>query len=70
MQNQANTAMQTQRPQQVQANSNAGNSDNQRTGPSLLPPVDIFEDAGGITLLADLPASRARTSRSASMVAT
>ena len=55
MQNQANTAMQTQRPQQVQANSNAGNSDNQRTGPSLLPPVDIFEDAGGITLLADLP---------------
>ena len=27
----------------------------ERTTPSLLPPVDIFEDAGGITLLADLP---------------
>jgi HSP20 family protein len=56
MQTQANTAMQTQQPQQpqqVQGNSNGNN--NQRTGPSLLPPVDIFEDAGGITLLADLP---------------
>jgi HSP20 family protein len=55
MQNQANTAMQTQQSQQVQSNSNAGSGNNQRTGPSLLPPVDIFEDAGGITLLADLP---------------
>ena len=57
MQNQANTAMQTQQPQQVQGqgNSNAASSNSQRTGPSLLPPVDIFEDAGGITLLADLP---------------
>jgi HSP20 family protein len=27
----------------------------ERTTPSLLPPVDIFEDASGITLLADLP---------------
>ena len=41
------TAMQTQQPQQQNANA--------RTAPSLLPPVDIFEDAGGITLCADLP---------------
>jgi HSP20 family molecular chaperone IbpA len=27
----------------------------QRAEPSLLPPVDIVEDAGGITLTADLP---------------
>jgi HSP20 family molecular chaperone IbpA len=27
----------------------------QRTEPALLPPVDIVEDAGGITLTADLP---------------
>ena len=52
MQPQSNsTAMQTQQPQQVQSNS----SGNSRTAPALLPPVDIFEDAGGITLLADLP---------------
>ena len=44
-----NTAMQTQQPQQTQPSSSS------RTAPSLLPPVDIFEDAGGITLLADLP---------------
>jgi HSP20 family protein len=50
MQPQSNsTAMQTQQPQQVQ------NSSNNRTAPALLPPVDIFEDAGGITLCADLP---------------
>jgi HSP20 family protein len=42
------TAMQTQQPQNVQ-NASA------RTAPALLPPVDIFEDGGGITLLADLP---------------
>src|SRR5205085_10394344 len=42
------TAMQTQQPQNVQ-------SGNTRTAPALLPPVDIFEDAGGITLCADLP---------------
>jgi HSP20 family molecular chaperone IbpA len=49
MQPQSNsTAMQTQQPQNVQ---NAG----ARTAPALLPPVDIFEDAGGITLCADLP---------------
>src|SRR5690349_5995127 len=48
MQPQANTAMQTQQPQQVQAGA-------QRTGPTLLPPVDVFEDAGGITVVADLP---------------
>jgi len=52
MQPQSNsTAMQTQQPQQVQSNS----SGNSRTAPALLPPVDIFEDAGGITLCADLP---------------
>jgi len=51
MQPQSNsTAMQTQQPQQVQ-----GSSGNSRTAPALLPPVDIFEDAGGITLCADLP---------------
>ena len=50
MQPQSNsTAMQTQSPQQVQ------NGSNTRTAPALLPPVDIFEDAGGITLCADLP---------------
>ena len=26
-----------------------------RSAPALMPPVDIFEDASGITLLADLP---------------
>ena len=52
MQPQSNsTAMQTQQPQQVQSNT----SGNSRTAPALLPPVDIFEDAGGITLCADLP---------------
>ena len=45
MQTQTNTAMQTQQAQ-------AGAS---RTAPALLPPVDIFEDGAGITLLADLP---------------
>jgi len=48
MQPQENTAVQTQQPQQVQRGG-------QRTGPSLLPAVDIVEDAGGITLVADLP---------------
>ena len=43
-----NTAMQTQPPQQLQ---NAKS----RTAPTLLPPVDVYEDAGGITLVADLP---------------
>jgi HSP20 family protein len=53
MQNQTNpNAMQTQQPQQPQQQ---GQGSNQRTGPSLLPPVDVFEDAGGITLIADLP---------------
>ena len=46
MQSQANTVTQ---PQQLQQNGS------RRTGPSLLPAVDIVEDAGGITLLADLP---------------
>jgi HSP20 family protein len=45
---QTNTAMQAQQPAQAHS---AGN----RTAPALLPPVDIFEDNGGITLLADLP---------------
>jgi HSP20 family molecular chaperone IbpA len=31
------------------------NSPAQRTAPSLLPPVDITEDASRITILADLP---------------
>jgi HSP20 family protein len=49
MQPQSNsTAMQTQQPQQAQ-------HANARTAPALLPPVDIFEDGGGITLHADLP---------------
>ena len=46
---QTNTAMQAQQPAQAQG---AGGN---RTAPALLPPVDIFEDSGGITLLADLP---------------
>ena len=46
MQSQANTVTQ---PQQLQQNGS------RRTGPSLLPAVDIVEDAGGITLVADLP---------------
>ena len=41
------TAMQTQPQSQQQAAA--------RTTPALLPPVDIYEDASGITLLADLP---------------
>jgi len=49
MQPQSNsTAMQTQQPRQAQ-------NGNPRTAPALLPPVDIFEDASGITLCADLP---------------
>ena len=49
MQPQSNsTAMQTQQPQQRRPRP-------QRTAPALLPPVDIVEDAGGITLTADLP---------------
>jgi len=49
MQPQSNsTAMQTQQPQNVQ---NTGS----RTAPALLPPVDIYEDGAGITLVADLP---------------
>ena len=48
---QDSTAMQTQQPQNVQNMQNG----TARTTPALLPPVDIFEDAGGITLCADLP---------------
>jgi len=48
MQSQANTVTQPQQPQPLQSGS-------RRAGPSLLPAVDIVEDAGGITLLADLP---------------
>ena len=52
MQPQSNsTAMQTQQPQNAQSAQNA----NSRTAPALLPPVDIYEDSGGITLCADLP---------------
>ena len=42
------TAMRTQQPRQAQA----AQRDSARTAPVLVPPVDIFEDAGGITLLA------------------
>jgi HSP20 family protein len=45
MQTTSNTSLQTQQPQA------AGS----RTVPALLPPVDIVEDASGITLVADLP---------------
>ena len=48
MQPQANTVTQAQQAQPVQRGG-------QRTGPSLLPAVDIVEDAGGITLVAALP---------------
>jgi HSP20 family protein len=41
----SNNAVQTQPQQQPAA----------RTAPALLPPVDIFEDGAGITVLADLP---------------
>jgi HSP20 family protein len=51
MQSEANTLTQTQQPQQAPQ----AQRGSQRTGPSLLPAVDIFEDAGGITLIADLP---------------
>ena len=51
MQNQ-NTAMQTQQPQQAQTQQP---QQGQRTGATLLPPVDIVEDAGGITVVADQP---------------
>jgi HSP20 family protein len=44
MATQANTAVQTQ-----------ARSSPPRTAPALLPPVDVFEDASGITVLADLP---------------
>jgi HSP20 family molecular chaperone IbpA len=37
----------------MQADNNTARA--QRSEPSLLPPVDIVEDAGGITLTADLP---------------
>jgi HSP20 family molecular chaperone IbpA len=50
MQPQSNsTAMQARQPPRNAQNASAP------TAPALLPPVDIFEDAGGITLLADLP---------------
>ena len=48
MQPQVNTAAPSQPLQHAQGG-------NPRTGPSLLPAVDIVEDAGGITLVADLP---------------
>ncbi len=45
MQTQPNTALQSQQAK------GAGS----RAAPALLPPVDIFEDGAGITLVADLP---------------
>ena len=53
MQGQSNTAMQTQQPQQAQPSQQ--HSASTRSAPALLPPVDIFEDGTGITLVADLP---------------
>ena len=51
MQPQTNSsAMQTQQAQQAQPTQQGS-----RTAPALVPPVDIYEDAGGITLYADLP---------------
>ncbi|HZW75245.1 MAG TPA: Hsp20/alpha crystallin family protein, partial [Caldimonas sp.] len=44
--------MNTATPSQPLQHAQTGNP---RTGPSLLPAVDIVEDAGGITLVADLP---------------
>ena len=44
MQNQASNAMQT-----------SPGSAPSRSGPALLPPVDIIEDAAGITVVADMP---------------
>ena len=44
MESQTNNAMQTQQPQSAS-----------RSAATLLPPVDIFEDGVGITLVADLP---------------
>jgi len=53
MQGQSNTAMQTQQGQQAQPSQQ--HQVNTRQAPALLPPVDIFEDGSGITLVADLP---------------
>ena len=61
MQGQSNTAMQTQQPQQPQqpqpqpSQPSQQYSASNRPAPALLPPVDIVEDGGGITLIADLP---------------
>jgi len=37
------------------ANSTAHSTPHSSESPALLPPVDVIEDAGGITLFADLP---------------
>lgn len=34
---------------------NTANNENRREAPTMLPPVDVVEDAQGITLYADLP---------------
>jgi HSP20 family protein len=52
VQTQSNNAMQTQAQNQPQSQPQNAAS---RTGPALLPPVDIFEDSAGIMLVADLP---------------
>lgn len=36
-------------------NTGMESNDTSRQEPALMPPVDVFEDAAGITLLADLP---------------
>ena len=44
-----------QHPAQPQSSSPAQTERGARTEPALLPPVDVIEDAQGITLYADLP---------------
>jgi HSP20 family molecular chaperone IbpA len=56
MQPQTNsTAMQTQGQQPQQPQQGQQSQLASRTAPALVPPVDIYEDTGGITLYADLP---------------
>ena len=48
-----NTELQTTGRREPQARS--GNGQDREQQPFVVPPVDIYEDEGGITLLADLP---------------
>lgn len=47
--------MNEKRPNEVQDTRVAKQADTARNEASLMPPVDVFEDASGITLYADLP---------------